>query len=135
MPQAYGELFSDALVSEIKAEMGRQGLSSRAVGRAIGRSSQYMSDRLDGGSAKTGRRVVLSVQDLAAIADALGLRATDLTLRAHFVAVGGDPNAVPLLDTPSNVISGRFGVGDVEQDERAIAKKKGRDRGGDEGQE
>lgn len=33
-----------------------------------------------------------------------------------------------------NVVEGRFGVRGVVQDERAVAKKKGRDRGGDDGQ-
>lgn len=119
MTQPHGERFSDALVSEIKAEMGRQDLSSRALGRLIGKSSQYMSDRLDGGSAKTGKRVVLSVRDLAAIAEALGMRPSDLTFRAHFIALGGDPNAVPLLasEPQSNVIEGRFGVGTSSEDD------------------
>lgn len=129
MTKTYGELFSDALVSEIKAEMGRRGLSSRGLGRLIDRSSQYMSDRLDGGSAKTGKRVVLTVQDLAAIAEALEMQPSDLTLRAHFLALGGDANAVPLL-SGSNVIPGHFGVGQhAQEDLDAVAKKKGRDRG------
>jgi hypothetical protein len=131
MTKPYGELFSDALVSEIKAEMGRRGLSSRGLGRLIDRSSQYMSDRLDGGSAKTGRRVVLSVQDLAAIAQAFEMQPSDLTLRAHFLALGGDANAVPLL-SGSNVIPGRFGADQEASDDLdAVAKKKGRDRGED----
>lgn len=87
MKRFYGEMFHDALVSEIKAEMGRRDLSSRALGRIIGKSSQYMSDRLDGGSSKTGKRVVLTVQDLADIAEALGVKAHDLTYRAHFEAL------------------------------------------------
>jgi hypothetical protein len=91
----YGQQFSDALVSEIKAEMGRRGLSSRKLGAMIGESSQYMSMRLDGGNPRTGERVLLSVRDLAAVADALGMRPSDLTFRAHFLAMGGDPNAVP----------------------------------------
>ncbi|MCT2087329.1 hypothetical protein M3D75_14495 [Microbacterium enclense] len=115
----YGELFSDALVSEIKAEMGRQDLSSRALGRLIGKSSQYMSDRLDGGSPKTGRRVLLNVTDLAAIAEALGIRTADLTLRAHHVALGVDPS----LAMGGNVIPGKFGVRAPGDDElRAVAR-------------
>lgn len=116
------ELFADALVSEIKAEMGRQSLSSRGLGRLIGKSSQYMSDRLDGGNTKTGRRVVLNIWDLAAIAGALGLTEVQLIERAQAVAAGG------------NVILGNFGVGAAVQDERAVAKKKSRDPGGDEGE-
>lgn len=130
MTQPYGERFSDALVSEIKAEMGRQDLSSRALGRLIGKSSQYMSDRLDGGSAKTGKRVLLNVRDLAAIAEALGMRSSDLTYRAHFVALGGDANAVPKSERENNVIEGRFDVRASPQDEyQAAAKRKSRDRG------
>lgn len=84
----FAERFSDALVSEIKAEMGRQSLSSRALGRRIGKSSQYMSDRLDGGNTKTGRRVILNVWDISSIAKALGLSEVDLVSRAEAVALG-----------------------------------------------
>lgn len=82
------DLFSEAVVSEIKAEMGRQSLSSRGVGRLIGKSSQYMSDRLDGGNVKTGRRVLLNVWDISAIAEALGLSERELVSRAEAVAHG-----------------------------------------------
>lgn len=82
----FAERFSDALVSEIKAEMGRQSLSSRALGRLIGKSSQYMSDRLDGGNTKTGRRVILNVWDISAIAKALGISEIELIQRADNVA-------------------------------------------------
>lgn len=139
MNETYGQRFSDALVSEIKAEMGRRDLSSRALGRLIGKSSQYMSDRLDGGSAKTGRRVLLSVQDMAAIAEALGMKASDLTFRAHFLAIGGDPNALPLVtDTavrdasPGNVTQLRPGVGDSVEDLPAAARPSDPDDGEDQ---
>lgn len=121
----FAERFSDALVSEIKAEMGRQSLSSRALGRLIGKSSQYMSDRLDGGNVKTGRRVILNVWDISAIGKALGLSEIELVTRAENVALG-------------NVVHAPFGqrgnVPTAEHDERAVAKKKSRDRGGDDGQ-
>ncbi|MEE2814710.1 MAG: hypothetical protein VYC96_03475, partial [Actinomycetota bacterium] len=74
----YAEAFAAALLSEIKAEMGRQSLSSRALGRLIGKSSQYMSDRLDGGNVKTGRRVMLNVWDISTISKALGLTEVEL---------------------------------------------------------
>lgn len=86
MTSDYADRFSDALVSEIKAEMGRQDLSSRALGRKIGASSQYMSARLDGGNPRTGERVILNVRDLAAIASALGLPYMELIKRAENVA-------------------------------------------------
>lgn len=92
MTQPYGESFSDALVLEIKGEMGKRNLSSRALGRLIGKSSQYMSDRLDGGSGRTGKRVQLNVVDLAAIAKVLGMNPTELTLRAHQIALGVNRN-------------------------------------------
>ena len=99
MHRDYAERFWDALVSEIKAEMGRRDLSSRGLGRLIGKSSQYMSDRLDGGSSKTGQRVVLSVRDLAAIAHAIDVSEADLAARAQAAA----------RNTPPNVVEGRFG--------------------------
>ncbi len=86
MTSDYADRFSDALVSEIKAEMGRQDLSSRALGRKIGATSQYMSARLDGGNPRTGERVILNVRDLAEIASALGLTYMDLIKRAENVA-------------------------------------------------
>lgn len=74
---------ADAVVVEIKAELGRRGMSSRALGRLIGKSSQYMSDRLDGGSSKTGKRVTLNLWDLSAIARALDLSEIDLMSRVE----------------------------------------------------
>jgi len=118
----YGQRFSDALVSEIKAEMGRRNLSSRALGRLIGKSSQYMSDRLDGGNSKTGKRVTLTVTDLYAISHALKMDAGAIIERAEEIA-----------RTDDNIIVGRFGVRGAVEDDRAVAKKKGRDRGGDDG--
>jgi hypothetical protein len=82
--------FSEALVSEVKAEMGRRSLSSRALGRLLGRSSQYMSDRLDGGNSKTGRRVTLTVKDLAAIAEVFDLHPAELIRRAKAAVDGID---------------------------------------------
>lgn len=104
----FAERFADAMVTEIKAEMGRQSLSSRALGRMIGKSSQYMSDRLDGGNTKTGRRVVLNMWDLAAIAGALNLTEIELIRRADAVASG-------------KVITGRFGVGGTREDLSEVA--------------
>lgn len=83
---ANAERLSGALVDEIKAEMGRQDLSSRALGLKIDRSSQYMSMRLDGGNYKTGKRVTLDVVDLAAICSALGIEIAELVRRARAAA-------------------------------------------------
>lgn len=79
--------FSEAVVSEIKAEMGRRGLSSRALGRLIGENSQYMSMRLDGGNPRTGKKVTLSITDLAAIASALELDPDEFLRRAMTAAL------------------------------------------------
>lgn len=115
MDNDYFQRFSDALVSEIKAEMGRRDLSSRGLGRMIGKSSQYMSDRLDGGNPKTGKRTVLNVPDLFAIAEALGVDANDLTDRAQAAASG---------DEPTNIVRARFGVvPPAEDDLDAVARK------------
>lgn len=111
MDNDYPQRFSDALVSEIKAEMGRRDLSSRGLGRLIGRSSQYMSDRLDGGNSKTGKRVTLNVADLFAIASAMGMDATALTERAQSLAA----------ETPTNVVRGRFGVVPLDEDLEEVA--------------
>lgn len=99
MDNDYPQNFSEALVSEIKAEMGRRDLSSRGLGRLIQKSSQYMSDRLDGGNSKTGKRVTLTITDLLAIAHALDLEPTDLILRAQRA----------IDDIPDNMVRGRFG--------------------------
>jgi len=96
----YSQRLADALVSEIKAEMGRRGLSSRKLGALIGESSQYMSMRLDGGNPRTGERVVLNVRDLYAISSAMDIDPTDLMTRAESLA-----------SDPGNVIVGRFGRG------------------------
>ena len=74
--------FADALVREIKAELGRRDWSSRELGRQIGQSSQYVSMRLDGGNSRTGRRVAMTIQDVAAIASALRMEPEDLMHRA-----------------------------------------------------
>lgn len=78
--------FSDAMVSEIKAEMGRQDLSSRGLARLIGSNPQFVSSRLDGGNPRTGERVVLTIRDIVMIANALGLSYVELIGRAENVA-------------------------------------------------
>lgn len=75
--------FAAALVLEIKAEMGRRDLSSRGLGKEIGRSSQYVSSRLDGGNPTTGKRVALTVSDVASIASAFGMEPYELMANAQ----------------------------------------------------
>ncbi|QOC24802.1 hypothetical protein IC744_16195 [Microbacterium hominis] len=78
--------FTEALVSEIKAEMGRRDLSSRAIARAIGVNAQYVSSRLDGGNPRTGERVILNIRDLFAMAAAMDLDPAELVQRAEAIA-------------------------------------------------
>lgn len=78
--------FSDAVVSEIKAEMGRQDLSSRGLAKLIGSNPQFISSRLDGGNPRTGERVILNIRDIIVIASALGIPWAELMTRAENVA-------------------------------------------------
>ncbi|MCA0380418.1 MAG: hypothetical protein LCH36_13475 [Actinobacteria bacterium] len=98
--QEQAQRISDAMVLEIKAEMGRRDLSSRALGRLIGKSSQYMSTRLDGGNPRTGERVALGIGDLAAIAAALDLRLGELVTRAEYAAGQSDELAARRATRP-----------------------------------
>lgn len=82
--------FSAALVSEIKAEMGRRDLSQSALARLIGQNKQYVTTRLGAGNPRTGRRVEVNVPDLFAIAGALDLDPTELVGRAREVV--GEPD-------------------------------------------
>lgn len=84
--ETFATRFSDALVSEIKAEMGRQDLSSRGLARLIGSNPQFVSSRLDGGNPRTGERVILNVRDIVLIAGALGVPHGELIERAENVA-------------------------------------------------
>lgn len=131
MDSDYPQRVTDALILEIKSEMGRRDLSSRGLGRLIGKSSQYMSDRLDGGSSKTGKRVQLTVTDLGAIADALGLSARDLVGRAHDAVVAQDLAARADSDEVKPDVSGAGE--DVEtrsqRDYDRAARKRSLDRG------
>lgn len=81
---------SEALVSEIKAEMGRQDLSARGLALRIGENPQYVTSRIGAGNPRTGKRVEISVADLYAIAGALDLDANELLERALEVAGAED---------------------------------------------
>ncbi len=94
----YLQRFSDVLISEIKAEMGRRDLSLRGLASLMGVNPQYVSSRLGGGNPRTGKRVELTISDLAALADAMGLDPIDLVRRAREIAESSD-----------NVVVGRFG--------------------------
>lgn len=81
----YLERFSAALVSEIKADMGRRELSFRGLAVLLRQNPQYVTSRLGAGNPHTGKRVDLSVSDLIVIAGALGTDAWDLIQRARAV--------------------------------------------------
>lgn len=67
------DAFAQALVSEIKAEMGRRDLSSRGLAAKLGENPQYVTSRLGAGNPRTGKRVAITVTDMYAIARVLGL--------------------------------------------------------------
>jgi hypothetical protein len=115
MESTYGQRVADQLLVEIRSEMGRKGVrSSRALGRLIHQSSQYVSSRLDGGNPRTGERVPLTVRDLLDVANSLSLPASELLARAE-AAVTVDPagtDATAVLPTrlvDSGGVSARSG--------------------------
>lgn len=85
----YLERFAEALVSEIKAEMGRRDLSARGLAQLIGENPQYVTSRIAGGNPRTGKRVPINVSDLAVIAGAMDLDPLTLFAAARRVAEGG----------------------------------------------
>lgn len=97
----YLERFAEALVSEIKAEMGRRDLSYRGLATLLGENPQYVTSRLGGGNPRTKKRVDISVSDLVVIASAFNLDADDLLGRAF--AVAGEIVFMQVPDTPAGV--------------------------------
>lgn len=72
-------LLTEGLVAKINAARAAAGYaSSRELARELGWSSQYISDRLDGGNPRTGRRKALTALDLAQLAQALDLDPVEL---------------------------------------------------------
>ncbi|MBO3663695.1 hypothetical protein [Microbacterium stercoris] len=133
--QEYAQLLSDALVSEIKAEMGRQDVSSRELARRIGSNPQFISSRLDGGNPRTGERVAINIRDLVDIARALGLTEVELLQRAQSVATRSAENRPGWL-VPITEIRNRRTAADVPASEQTeapahkrAARKRSRDRG------
>jgi hypothetical protein len=86
--------FSAALVSEIKAEMGRRDLSFRGLAMLLGENPQYVTSRLAGGNPRTGKRVEINVADLYAMASAMDLDPGELLDRAREAA--GVPEVIQL---------------------------------------
>lgn len=90
-PDEYRAALTDALVGEIRAEMGRRGIRSiRELAERAGMTVTAMQDRLNK-NARTKRRTPISVPDLAAIGQALDVEPIILLRRA--MAEVNDPPA------------------------------------------
>lgn len=68
--------FALAVVAEIRAEIGRQGLRQSDLSRATGLKESYISTRFSG-------KYPLDVNDLGLIAAALNLQPSELVVRAE----------------------------------------------------
>jgi len=90
----YLNRLSDALVSEIKSEMGRRDLSARGLAALIGENPQYVTSRIGAGNPRTGKRVELTVADLATIAGAFDMEPIELYNRAAAAVAAGEPAEV-----------------------------------------
>jgi hypothetical protein len=96
--QDYLERLADALVMEIKAEMGRRSLSARGLATLIGENPQYVTSRIGAGNPRTGKRVPITISDLAVIAGALDKDALEMLAQARAAAA-----------STGNVVRGNFG--------------------------
>jgi hypothetical protein len=84
------ERLAEALVMEIKAEMGRRSLSARGLAALIGENPQYVTSRIGAGNPRTGKRVPITISDLAVIAGALDQDPLEMLSRAR-VEAGATP--------------------------------------------
>lgn len=98
---AYLDRFRSALVSEIKAEMGRRDLTMRSLAGLLGQNHQYVAWRLGAGNPRTGKRVELSGADLMVIASAFNLDPQQLLDRALAAAAPEDFMIMP--DTTAGI--------------------------------
>lgn len=78
---ATGPTLSESVASEIRAEMGRKGITQSTLAVELGESQPWLSRRINSGAGRT----PLDVNDLDRIAAALGLSAADLVTRAAAV--------------------------------------------------
>lgn len=85
-PDPGAPTLSDALVREMKAEMGRHEIGSvRALAVLLGDNNVYWNDRLN----RKGKRVPVNIDDLGRFCDALGIDPWDLVHRAKLAAQRG----------------------------------------------
>lgn len=101
MTADYLRQFAEAVVNEIKAEMGRKRVdSNRELARRIGFSHTSVNDRLEG-NPRTKKRTVINVKDLAAYAAALGVEPGVFLSRAQTALNdGGGGSPQPVRNVP-----------------------------------
>jgi hypothetical protein len=97
------ERFSAALVEEIKALRSRRGIpSSRQLGELLGEDPQWVSNRLDGGNPRTGKRVAMTTTDIVRIAGVLNTSVTDLMDAALAAAMAATTGPTEVFPRPEN---------------------------------
>lgn len=111
---AKAETVSDRLAIEIKALLARRSQSQSALAGALGVPAMWVSDRLSG-------KTQINVNDLARVAEVLGIEPWDLLRAAEGVATiryDSDrdlwphrPNVRQAVDRPRNRTDGRSPIG------------------------
>ena len=112
MSQHVGRLLSDAITS--------RGLAQSSVALDAGISPSQLSRAITG-------KKVFTLDQLDAVCSVIGVDLIEIVASAD-AATKSRPRP-----KQGELIEGRFGVGATTEDRRAVAKKKSRDPGGDEG--
>lgn len=95
-PDKDAPTFGDALVGEIKAEMGRQNIGSvRALAELLGTNNVYWNDRLN---KKPGQRTPITMPDLARLSAVLHVEPQELVGRAWAASQPPDPDVSSTTD-------------------------------------
>lgn len=113
LSQHVGRLLSDAIVS--------RGLAQARVAEEASISPSQLSRALTG-------KKVFTLDQLDAVCSVIGVDLIEIVSAAD-AATKSRP-----LPKAGELIHGEFGVRDTTEDRRAVAKKKSRDPGGDEGE-
>lgn len=116
--KARGDRFNAAMGRQIRAEIAASGRSISSVSRDLGLARSALDNYV------TGKRAI-PVPVVYQLGEILSIDPQLIVQRANERFLADDEAE------RSNVITGSFGVRGVPQDERAVAKKKGRDRGED----
>ena len=115
--------FNAALGKQIRAEIAAAGMSISSVARDMDIARSALDNYV------TGKRAI-PVPVAYRIGEIVGLDAQVIVQRAQ------ERFDLEEREAPANVIAGRFGsVSEAADSLGAVAKRKGRDRGGDEGDE